>query len=71
MAGQVTFRVLFGGEDDARKLIIESGIPRTVEDLAFKIKTFFQVTACVSVQRDALVFLSWGEQRPFDCRLYT
>ncbi|KAI9516299.1 hypothetical protein NQZ68_017502 [Dissostichus eleginoides] len=44
MAGRVTFRVLFGGEDDARKLTIESGIPRTVEDLALKIKTFFQVT---------------------------
>ncbi|KAJ8347978.1 hypothetical protein SKAU_G00265670 [Synaphobranchus kaupii] len=44
MAGRVTFRVLFGGEDDARKLTIESGIPRTVENLAFEIKTFFQVT---------------------------
>lgn len=44
MAGQATFRVLFGGEDDARKLAIESGIPRTMEDLALKIKTFFQVT---------------------------
>lgn len=44
MAGRVTFRVLFGCEDDARKLTIESGIPKTVEDLALKIKTFFQVT---------------------------
>ncbi|CAL8358741.1 unnamed protein product [Merluccius merluccius] len=44
MAGKVTFRVLFGGEDDARKLTFESGIPITVEDLALKIKTFFQVT---------------------------
>lgn len=44
MAARVTLRVLFGGEDDARKLVIESGIPRTVEDLAFNIKTFFQVT---------------------------
>ena len=44
MAARVTFRVLFGGEEDARKLSIESGIPRTVEDLALKIKTFFEVT---------------------------
>ncbi|KAL6472423.1 hypothetical protein MHYP_G00186110 [Metynnis hypsauchen] len=44
MAGRVTFRVLFGGEDDARKLIIESGIPNTVEEFALQIKTFFQVT---------------------------
>lgn len=44
MAGQVTFRVLFGGEDDARKLTIESGIPNTVEEFALQIKTFFQVT---------------------------
>lgn len=44
MAAQVTFRNLFGREDDARKLVIESGIPRTVEDLALKIKTFFKVT---------------------------
>ena len=40
---KVTFRVLFGGEDDARKVTIESAIPRTVEDLALKLKTFFQV----------------------------
>ncbi|KAG9260477.1 hypothetical protein AMEX_G632 [Astyanax mexicanus] len=44
MAGRVTFRVLFGGEDDARKLAIESGIPSTVEEFALQIKTFFQVT---------------------------
>lgn len=44
MAARVTFRVLFGSEDDARKLVIESGMPRTVEDLALKIRTFFQVT---------------------------
>ncbi|XP_015224828.1 PREDICTED: uncharacterized protein LOC107081135 [Cyprinodon variegatus] len=44
MDARVTFRVLFGGEEDARKLTIESGIPRTVEDLALKIKTFFEVT---------------------------
>lgn len=44
MAGRVTFRVIFGGEDDARKLTIESGIPSTVEDLELEIKTFFQVT---------------------------
>ncbi|CAL8236185.1 unnamed protein product [Arctogadus glacialis] len=44
MAARVTFRVLFGGEEDARKLSIESGIPRTVEDLALKINTFFEVT---------------------------
>ena len=40
---KVTFRVLFGGEDDARKVTIESAIPRTVEDLALKLNTFFQV----------------------------
>lgn len=44
MARQVTFRVLFGGEDDARKIPIESGVPRTVTDLALQIKTFFGVT---------------------------
>ncbi|XP_062853252.1 sterile alpha motif domain-containing protein 3-like [Trichomycterus rosablanca] len=44
MAGRVTFRVLFGGEGDARKLTIESGIPNTVEDFTLQIKTFFQVT---------------------------
>lgn len=44
MAGRVTFRVLFGGEDDARKLTIESGIPNTVEEFSLQIKTFFQVT---------------------------
>ncbi|XP_071403280.1 uncharacterized protein [Centroberyx affinis] len=44
MAGPVSFRVLFGGEDDARKLIIESGIPTSVDELALEIKTFFGVT---------------------------
>ncbi|XP_070410627.1 sterile alpha motif domain-containing protein 3-like isoform X3 [Nothobranchius furzeri] len=44
MAGRVTFRVIFGGEDDARKLTIESGIPNTVEEFSLQIKTFFQVT---------------------------
>lgn len=50
MAGQVTFRVLFGGEGDARKLTIESGIPNTVEELAVQIKTFFQVTELFRLQ---------------------
>ena len=44
MAGCVTIRVLFGGEDDARKLTIKSGIPTTVEELVLEITTFFGVT---------------------------
>uniref|UniRef100_A0A8C2FFN5 Uncharacterized protein n=1 Tax=Cyprinus carpio TaxID=7962 RepID=A0A8C2FFN5_CYPCA len=44
MAGPVSFRVLFGSEDDARKLTIKSGIPSSVDELAFEIKTFFGVT---------------------------
>lgn len=44
MTGQVTIRVLFGCEDDARRLTIESGIPNTVEEFVLQIKTFFQVT---------------------------
>lgn len=50
MAGRVTFRVLFGGEDDARKLTIESGIPNTVEEFALQIKTFFKVTEPLRLQ---------------------
>ncbi|XP_052427891.1 uncharacterized protein LOC128021448 isoform X2 [Carassius gibelio] len=44
MAGPVSFRVLFGSEDDARKLTIKSGIPSSVDELSFEIKTFFGVT---------------------------
>ncbi|XP_039544877.1 uncharacterized protein LOC120491248 [Pimephales promelas] len=44
MAGPVSFRVLFGSEDDARKLTIRSGMPTSVDGLAFEIKTFFGVT---------------------------
>lgn len=44
MAGPVSFRVLFGGEDDARKLIIQSGMPTSVDELVLEIKTFFGVT---------------------------
>ena len=44
MAGCVTIRVLFGGEDDERKLTIKSGIPTTVEELVLEITTFFGVT---------------------------
>lgn len=41
MAEPVCFRVLFGGEYDARKLIIRSGIPTSVEELALEIKNVF------------------------------
>ncbi|XP_059358598.1 uncharacterized protein LOC132096930 [Carassius carassius] len=44
MAGPVSFRILFGSEDDATKLTIKSGIPSSVDELAFEIKTFFRVT---------------------------
>ena len=50
MAGPVNFRVLFGGEDDARKLTIQSGIPKSVEELTPEIKTFFGVAEDVRLQ---------------------
>ncbi|CAM4724391.1 unnamed protein product [Leuciscus chuanchicus] len=50
MPGRVTFRVLFGGEGDARKLIIESGIPNTLDEFALQIKNFFQVTEPFKLQ---------------------
>eukprot|EP00064_Thunnus_orientalis_P020496 superscaffoldBa00005660_g20634 len=50
MAGPVNFRVLFGGEDDARKLTIQSLIPKSVEELTPEIKTFFGVAEDVRLQ---------------------
>ncbi len=44
MTGPVSFRVLFGGEDDARKLTIASGMPKSVDELALEITTYFGVT---------------------------
>lgn len=44
MTEPVSFRVLFGGEDDARKLIIQSGMPTSVDELALEIRNFFGVT---------------------------
>lgn len=40
MAGPVTLRVVFE-ENDARKLILQSGMPASLEDLTIEIKTFF------------------------------
>lgn len=45
MTGLVTFRVLFGGEDDVRKRTLTSGMPTSVDELALEIRTFFGITA--------------------------
>ena len=44
MTEPVSFRVLFGGDDDTRKLVIQSIMPTSVDELAPEIKTFFGVT---------------------------
>lgn len=56
MAGAVSFRVLFGSGDDARKLIIESGMPTSVDALALEIKTFFGVTEQFRLQYQDIDF---------------
>lgn len=50
MTGPVSFRVLFGGEDDARKLTIASGMPKSVDKLALEITTYFGVTEQFRIQ---------------------
>ncbi|KAM9468193.1 uncharacterized protein Hap1MRO34_014856 isoform 2-T3 [Clarias gariepinus] len=50
MTGPVSFRVLFGGEDDARKLTVASGMPKSVDELAREITTYFGLTEQVRLQ---------------------
>ncbi|XP_076869961.1 uncharacterized protein LOC143521224 isoform X1 [Brachyhypopomus gauderio] len=41
MAGPVYLRILVGGDSDARKLVLKSGIPDSVDDLIVEIKNIF------------------------------
>ncbi|XP_057190382.1 sterile alpha motif domain-containing protein 3 [Triplophysa rosa] len=41
MSSPVILRIVFGGEDDARKLVLKKGIPMSVDDLVHDIITVF------------------------------
>ncbi|XP_016430365.1 uncharacterized protein LOC107757411 [Sinocyclocheilus rhinocerous] len=43
MSSPVILRIVFGGDDDARKLTLKTGIPKSVDDLVLEIMTVFGV----------------------------
>ncbi len=43
MLSLVILRIVFGGDDDARKLTLKTGIPKSVDDLFLEIMTVFGV----------------------------
>ncbi len=43
MSSPVILRIVFGGDDDARKLTLKTGIPKSVDDLFLEIMTVFGV----------------------------
>ncbi len=50
MSSPVILRIVFGGDDDARKLTLKTGIPKSVDDLFFEIMTVFGVKQKFRVQ---------------------
>ena len=44
MTDGVTLRILVGGDHDSRKRILESRIPKSVDELCHKIKNVFGLT---------------------------
>lgn len=43
MSSPVILRIVFGGDDDARKLTLKTGISKSVDDLVLEIMTVFGV----------------------------
>ncbi len=41
MLSLVILRIVFGGDDDARKLTLKTGIPKSVDDLFLEIMSFW------------------------------
>jgi len=43
MSSPAILRIVFGGDDDARKLALKTGIPKSLDDLVLEIMTVFGV----------------------------